>query len=112
MWPNGTAITPLQFVGPDGVQSGFGLTWETDTSGYDEGPKLVGAKLNHISEPAGEGGVGLLERQLLPNDEFALYGGGDFKIRILTTGGFSPDGPPDLEPIIDALNDPMRVSYP
>ena len=85
--------TPLTFVGPNGTQSGVGLTWETDISPYESGPKLVGAKLNHIGDQAeGEGGVSLLERQFLPNDEFTLYGGGDFKIRILTTGGFSPDG--------------------
>jgi hypothetical protein len=28
----------------------------------------------------------------LPNDEFALYGGGDYRLRVLTTGGFSQDG--------------------
>lgn len=85
--------TPLMFLGPDGEQSGVGLTWETDATPYDSGPKLVGAKLNHIGdEPEGEGGFGLLENTLLPNDEFALYGGGDYRLRVLTTGGFSPDG--------------------
>ncbi|MEM7134317.1 MAG: hypothetical protein AAF702_49055 [Chloroflexota bacterium] len=33
-----------------------------------------------------------------PNDEFAMYGGGDFRIRVLTTGGFSPDGVTTLRP--------------
>jgi hypothetical protein len=28
----------------------------------------------------------------LPNDEFALYGDADFRLRVLTTGGFSLDG--------------------
>lgn len=85
--------TPLTFMGPNGTQSGVGLTWETDTSPYDSGPRLVGAKLNRVgNEAEGEGGVGLLEASFLPNDEFTLYGGGDFKVRILTTGGFSPDG--------------------
>ena len=32
------------------------------------------------------------------NDEFALYGGGDFRLRTLTTGGFSPDGVTGLRP--------------
>ena len=35
-----------------------GLSWETDSSPYDEngGPRLVGAKLNYVDEgPAGEG---------------------------------------------------------
>jgi hypothetical protein len=85
--------TPLMFLGPDGEQSGVGLTWETDSTPYDSGPKLVGAKLNHVGEePEGEGGFGLLDSRGLPNDEFALYGGGDYRLRVLTTGGFSQDG--------------------
>ncbi len=86
--------TPLLFVGPGGVvESGVGLSWETDTSPYEVGPSLVGAKLNHLGERAmGEGGVRVVEDDIIPNDAFALYGGGDFKIRILTSGGFSPDG--------------------
>lgn len=101
--------TPLTFVGPGGItQSGVGLTWETDTSPYDVGPRLVGAKLNRIGdEPEGEGGVGFLEALALPNDEFALYGGGDFKIRILTTGGFSPDGLTGVTP--DQFSDFFRL---
>jgi hypothetical protein len=35
---------------------------------------------------------------MMPNDEFSLYGGGDFRIRVLTTGGFSPDGVTGLQP--------------
>ncbi len=100
--------TPLTFVGPDGPESGVGLTWQTDTSPYDRGPSLVGAKLNRIGdEPVGEGGVGLLEAQMLPNDEFALFGGGDFKVRILTTGGFSPDGMRGIRP--DQFGDFFRL---
>jgi len=34
----------------------------------------------------------------LPNDELALYGKADFRIRVLTTGGFSPDGVTALRP--------------
>lgn len=104
--------TPPIFVGPDGVtQSGVGLTFETDSSPYNDGPsgpRLVGAKLNRIGEePIGEGGVGLLESLALPNDEFALYGGGDFKVRILTTGGFSPDGLTGVTP--DQYEDFFRL---
>jgi hypothetical protein len=29
-----------------------GLSWETDTTPYDSGPVLVGAKLNHVGETA------------------------------------------------------------
>ena len=53
------------------------------------------------------GGVGFLERLALPNDEFALYGGGDFKVRILTTGGFSPDGLTGVTP--DQFSDFFRL---
>jgi hypothetical protein len=43
----------------------------------------------------------------LPNDEFALYDEGDFRIRVLTTGGFSPDGVTGLRP--DMYEDYFRV---
>lgn len=61
---------------------------------------LVGAKLNTVGEVAlGEGGIDSLERiGYLPNDEFALYDEGDFRLRVLTTGGFSPDGVTGLRP--------------
>ena len=43
----------------------------------------VGAKLNHVgAEPIGEGGVTMVEHAgSLPNDEFALYNEGDFRLR-------------------------------
>ena len=100
--------TPLVFLGPGGEQSGVGLTWETDATPYDSGPKLVGAKLNHVGEePKGEGGFGLLDNMVLPNDEFALYGGGDYRLRVLTTGGFSPDGLTGVTP--DQYEDFFRI---
>ncbi|WP_395696277.1 hypothetical protein [Nocardioides sp.] len=102
--------TPLVLVGPDGREvSAVGLTWTTDTSPYDAGPVLVGAKLNRVgTEPVGEGGVSLLERSgTLPNDEFALYGGGDFRLRVLTSGGFSPDGVTGVRP--DMFEDFFRI---
>lgn len=90
--------SPLMLIGPDQrIESAVGLTWETTTSPYDEnnGPRLVGAKLNYCGDiPKGEGTAGSLldDGDNFPNDEFALYGGGDFRLRILTTGGLSPDG--------------------
>ncbi|MEO0564949.1 MAG: phospholipase, partial [Chloroflexota bacterium] len=74
--------------------------WETDRSPYDAGPVLVGAKLNFVGdESLGEGGLTIARALgLLPNDEFALYDEGDFRIRVLTTGGFSPDGVTGLRP--------------
>ncbi|MCL4255574.1 MAG: phospholipase [Anaerolineae bacterium] len=94
--------TPLLLIGPDGeVFNAVGLTWETDKTPYDSGPVLVGAKLNFVGEEAiGEGGAPLIEANLgfLPNDEFALYDEGDFRLRMLTTGGFSPDGVTGVRP--------------
>ncbi len=92
--------TPLTLVGPDGqLFNAVGLTWETDSSPYDEnnGPRLVGAKLNYVGDRNDGEGVtntitNILGDLLPPNSEFDLYGGGDFRLRMLTTGGFSPDG--------------------
>jgi len=93
--------TPLMLIGPGGQEvSAVGLTWTTDKSPYDRGPSLVGAKLNRTGERAvGEGGVFMMERSAaMPNDEFALYDEGDYRLRVLTTGGFSPDGVTGLRP--------------
>lgn len=97
--------TPLTLVGPGGVAvSAVGLTWETTTSPYDEnnGPRLVGAKLNRL----GDDGLGesfsapnpLVRQNVPPNDATVIYDEGDFKIRMLTTGGFSPDGVSGVKP--------------
>lgn len=105
--------TPLLLIGPDGQEfNAVGLSWETDTTPYDSGPKLVGAKLNAVGDTSpGEGGPRIIERGTLgaffPNDEFALYDEGDFRIRVLTTGGFSPDGVTGLRP--DMFEDFFRV---
>jgi len=103
--------TPLLLIGPDGEAfNAVGLIWETDTTPYDAGPVLVGAKLNFVGEEAvGEGGAPLIEANsgFMPNDEFALYDEGDFRIRILTTGGFSPDGVTGLRP--DMYEDFFRI---
>jgi hypothetical protein len=101
--------TPLTLVGPDGPVSAVGLAFETNTTRYDVGPELVGAKLNRVSDgPSGEGGVGAWEGLgMLPNDEFALYGGGDFRLRVLTSGGFSPDGATPVTP--DTYEDHFRI---
>ncbi len=92
-----TGDTPLLLAGPNNqVVSAVGLSWETTTSPYDpnNGPRLVGAKLNHVGTQAiGEGVSNPILNMVLPqNDAFDLYGGGDFRLRVLTTGGFSPDG--------------------
>lgn len=102
--------TPLLLIGPGGQEFNVvGLSWETDSSPYDSGPKLVGAKLNFVgNEALGEGGLTVARALgLLPNDEFALYDEGDFRIRVLTTGGFSPDGVTGVRP--DMYEDFFRV---
>lgn len=97
-----TDKTPLTLVGPNAQEfNAVGLTWSTEKTPYDSGPVLVGAKLNSLEDASsGEGGIPLLERVAgtLPNEEFALYNEGDFRIRVLTTGGFSPDGVTGLRP--------------
>jgi hypothetical protein len=103
--------TPLLLIGPGGEEfNAVGLNWETDSTPYDAGPVLVGAKLNFVGEEAiGEGGLQVVGTiiGMMPNDEFALYDEGDFRIRVLTTGGFSPDGVTGLQP--DMYEDFFRV---
>lgn len=93
--------TPLMMVGPGGkAVSAVGLTWETDSSPYDEnnGPRLVGAKLNRLDGQMEGEGVSSLQPFLPANDASVLYDEGDFMLRMLTTGGFSPDGVSGLKP--------------
>lgn len=93
--------TPLLLVGPGGQEvDAVGLSWETDQTPYDAGPSLVGAKLNHVGEEVlGEGGFRIGEQVVsFPNDERALYDEADFRLRVLTTGGFSPDGVTGVRP--------------
>ena len=105
--------TPLLLVGPGGQEfNAVGLTWTSpDTTGYGAGPILVGAKLNVVETiPSGEGGLPLIEQNsaAMPNDEVSLYGEvADFRIRVLTSGGFSPDGITGLHP--DDYEDFFRI---
>jgi hypothetical protein len=101
--------TPLRFLGPDGEASGVGLTWEGQgATGYGTGPQLVGAKLNHVGDaPSAKGAHPSSNGRCCPNDEFALYGGGDFRLRMLTSGGFTPTGITGLTP--DAYERHFRV---
>jgi hypothetical protein len=86
--------TELMLAGPDGDVSATSLSFETDNTPYASGPTLVGAKLNRIDDvPKGEGPVDKNGEANMPNDERTLFGAvGDFRLRMLTTGGFSPDG--------------------
>lgn len=90
----------LMLSGPTGDVAATGLSWTTTKTPYDSGPTLVGAKLNRVEDPpTGEGGVSGLGGSVLPNDEVALYGdAGNFRLRMLTSGGFSPDGVRSVKP--------------
>jgi hypothetical protein len=89
--------TPLQLVGPGGrVVSAVGFTYGNGVdpnTAYNpgRGPTLVAAKLSRMSTD-GEGGPPAFNGQM-PNDGVALYGdAAQYRLRVLTTGGFSPDG--------------------
>jgi hypothetical protein len=89
--------TPMQLVGPGGrIVSAVGFTFgdgTTPRTAYDpgNGPTLVAAKLSRMST-SGEGAPPFLSSGL-PNDGVALYGSAaEYRLRVLTTGGFSPDG--------------------
>ena len=86
--------TELMLAGPNGDVTATGLSWETTNTSYASGPTLVGAKLNRIGDPPqGEGPVGSFGNGSMPNDERSTFGeAGDFRLRMLTSGGFSPDG--------------------
>ena len=161
--------TPLLMIGPGGEEfDAVGQSWTTDSSPYDSGPVLVGAKLNKIdgapmlldrtgTEFEVEGGtlriVGLSDLGkvedpangvhyddcyaedgdnyidiILVGDEAAARSITDVEIRGLDRGYrafynpggpgpeptdgvvYSAPGPRDLEPVVIALDDPMRVS--
>jgi len=92
--------TPMQLVGPSGFASAIGMSATKDTSPYDDqpadprgwtGPQLTAGKISRMSVRGEQAPVGL--RAALPNHGRALYGkSAKFRVRVLTTGGFSPDG--------------------
>lgn len=89
---------PLKLVGPGGVVvSAAGLTFgdgHTPLTAFDPvsgGPKLIAAKLSVMST-AGESAPKPFS-SALPNDGVALYGSAaQYRLRVFTDGGFSPDG--------------------
>ena len=95
--------TPLKLVGPGGVVvSAAGLCYgdgSTPMTAYDpgSGPKLVAAKLSVMST-AGESAPKPFS-SALPNDGVSLYGSAaQYRLRLFTSGGFSPDGVESLFP--------------
>ena len=100
--------TPMKLIGPKSRKvSAIGMSATKTTSPYDlpssdptdwTGPKLTGGKISKMST-AGERAPALFGGNL-ENDGVDLYGrkAAKFRIRILTTGGFSPDGIRGLYP--------------
>lgn len=82
--------TPLMAVGPNGPVSLVGLT-SSSSNPYVAGPTLVGAKL---TENSVVGDYSPSEfRNAAPNDAIGLYGdNAEYRLRLFTSGGFSPDG--------------------
>jgi hypothetical protein len=99
--------TPLRLVGPRGrTVSAVGMSATTSTSPYGDpgapasertGPRLAAAKLSRMSTK-GEAAPRVFS-STLPNDGVTLYGdAAKFRLRIFTTGGFSPDGVVGVKP--------------
>lgn len=82
--------TPLMAIGRDGPVSLVGLTAQSGNH-YVSGPQLVGARLTEFSS-AGDFSPETLSNSL-PNDGAAYYGDDAmYRLRLFTSGGFSPDG--------------------
>ena len=91
--------TPLQLITPEGLVEGTGLS-QSSNNPYDpfNGPTLVGAKLSRLSlagdypSPAFPNSVA--------NHGVEYYGTGKklYRLRLFTSGGFSPDGVSGFEP--------------
>ncbi|AFY59483.1 DUF4114 domain-containing protein [Synechococcus sp. PCC 6312] len=90
--------TPLEMVGPNGPISAVGLTIDSlNPYVAGNGPKIIAAKLNRFSD-LGEGApIWLATNQ--NNSGSDLYGNqAQFRLRIYTSAGFSPDGIASLLP--------------
>jgi hypothetical protein len=88
--------TPLMAVGPHGPVSLVGLT-AASSNPYVAGPALVGAQLTRFSA-TGDFAPPALAGQS-PNDGASLYGAeAQYRLRLFTSGGFSPDGVSSMLP--------------
>ncbi|MFC3909134.1 hypothetical protein ACFORL_08605 [Legionella dresdenensis] len=84
--------TTLKLVGPNGPVSAVGLT-KSSGNPYQSGggPKLIGAKLSIMNDIGQNAPVAF--KSNLPNGGTALYGAdAQYRLRIYTTAGISPDG--------------------
>jgi len=86
----------LMAVGPEGPVSIVGLA-SASSNPYVEGPSLVGAKLTQFS-PVGDFPPPALAGSF-PNDGYSHFGAdAEYRLRLFTSGGFSPDGVSGLLP--------------
>ena len=85
--------TPVQLITPKGLVDGTGLS-QTSNNPYDpfNGPTLVGAKLSRLSL-AGDYPAPAFPNSVA-NHGVEYYGTSDklYRLRLFTSGGFSPDG--------------------
>ncbi len=92
--------TPLELIGPNGPVSAVGFGVNCPGTPYTDpdvppdqrgGPRLVGAKLSRMNA-LGDASPPLFAATT-PNDGVALYGPlAQYRLRVYTSGGFSPDG--------------------
>ncbi len=93
--------TPMMLVGPGGsLVSAVGMSVDAPGSPYKtlgNGPRLTGAKLTVMSTVGDGGPPGITAST--PNDGIALYGAdAQYRLRVFTTGGYTPDGVTGLKP--------------
>lgn len=99
--------TPLQLVGPGpSFVSAVGMGADAPGTPYTDpevppeqrgGPRLVGAKLS-VCSAVGDGAPNFFGANT-PNDGIAYYGDqAQYRLRVLTSGGFSPDGVQGMRP--------------
>jgi hypothetical protein len=92
---NVAVVSNLQLVGPNGPVSAVGLN-KASTNAYepDGGPTVIAAKLS-VMNIMGEG-IGCCNAfsSGYPNNGVSYYGeaNAQYRLRLYTTGGFSPDG--------------------
>ena len=88
-----SSSTPLELITPRGMVDGTGLS-KSSSNPYDpdSGPTLVGAKLSRLSLAGDYPTVGITTS--VANHGVEYYGTASnlYRLRLFTTGGFSPDG--------------------
>ena len=91
--------TPLELLSSTGPVSIVGATVASSNPYVaGNGPKLVGAKLNRFSD-LGEGAPAILGTATIRNSGGDLYGSdAQYRLRLYTSAGFSPDGIASLLP--------------